>query len=132
LTFYIDLEQVEKTTLLSMKFFQLSLLAYASAVSAFPASGLITKTTTPTTTACTPQGSGGGNTENGIQNNNCCTDVTIVFARGTLDSGNVGTIAGPPLFKALRDKIGASRVTVQGTVYAADILVSHIVDGNWF
>jgi cutinase len=113
-----------------MKFFQLSLLAYASAVSAFPATGLVTKSTTPTTTACTPQGSGGGSTENGIKNSNCCTDVTIVFARGTLESGNVGTTVGPPLFKALRDKIGASRVTVQGTAYAADILVSLIVNRN--
>ncbi|TLD27776.1 cutinase-domain-containing protein [Venturia nashicola] len=72
--------------------------------------------------ACTPQGNGGGLNENGVVNNNCCTDVTIIFARGTAEFGNVGTFAGPPFFKSLRAKLGASRVTVQGVNYPADLL----------
>jgi len=69
---------------------------------------------------CTPQGNGGGSTESGVLNGNCCTDVTVIFARGTGESGNVGTVAGPPMFKSLRSKLGASRVTVQGVDYPAD------------
>jgi cutinase len=68
---------------------------------------------------CTPQGSGGGSSENGVKNKNCCTDVTVIFARGTGESGNMGTISGPPMVKSLRAKLGAGRVTVQGVDYPA-------------
>ncbi|KAF2704023.1 carbohydrate esterase family 5 protein, partial [Pleomassaria siparia CBS 279.74] len=69
---------------------------------------------------CTPQGSGGGTTENGVTGANCCTDLTVIYARGTGESGNVGFVAGPPMFKSLRTKLGANRVTVQGVAYPAD------------
>jgi cutinase len=59
-----------------------------------------------------------------VVNGNCCTDVTIVFARGTTEGGNVGAGAGPPMFKSLRAKIGNNRVTVQGVDYPADAAVS--------
>lgn len=94
-----------------MKLSPILLLVYASAITAAP-------------TTCVPQGNGGGVNENGIRNANCCTDVTVVYARGTIEVENVGIIAGPPLFKALRSRIGAGRVTVQGTDYAADYIVS--------
>ncbi|CAO2657790.1 Nn.00g039160.m01.CDS01 [Neocucurbitaria sp. VM-36] len=70
---------------------------------------------------CTPQGSSGGlgSTENGVTDKNCCTDMTVIFARGTGELGNVGSVAGPPMFKAIRDKLGADKVTVQGVNYAA-------------
>lgn len=73
---------------------------------------------------CTPQGAGGRATENGIVNKNCCTDMTVIFARGTTESGNVGSVTGPPMFAALRQKLGADRVTVQGVDYAASFGVS--------
>lgn len=73
---------------------------------------------------CVAQPSAGGSTENGIASQYCCTDVTIVFARGTGETGNVGTVAGPPFFKALRGRLGAGRVTVQGTEYPATWAVS--------
>lgn len=74
---------------------------------------------------CTPQGNGGTRgTENGIENGNCCTDMTVVFARGTGEFGNVGTVSGPPMFAALRQKLGANRVTVQGVDYPASAAVS--------
>ncbi|KAF2429569.1 cutinase-domain-containing protein [Tothia fuscella] len=97
-----------------MKFIQLSILAYATAAIAAVISSVESRA------VCTPQGSGGGSTENGVVNGNCCTDVTVIFARGTAERGNVGASAGPPLFKALRSKIGANRVTVQGVDYPAD------------
>jgi len=49
--------------------------------------------------------------------------MTIIFARGTGEFGNVGTVSGPPMFKAIRQKLGADRVTVQGVDYAADAAV---------
>lgn len=77
-------------------------------------------------TNCIPQGAGGGSSEDGIKNKNCCTDITVVFARGTSETGNVGTISGPPMFKAIRAKLGADRVTVQGVDYPASVAVSRI------
>jgi cutinase len=50
--------------------------------------------------------------------------MTIIFARGTGEMGNVGTVSGPPMFKAIRQKLGNDRVTVQGVDYAADAGVS--------
>jgi cutinase len=76
---------------------------------------------------CTPQGSGGGSTENGVKNKNCCTDVTVIFARGTTEGGNMGTVSGPPMVKSLRAKLGAGRVTVQGVDYPASGAVSYFV-----
>lgn len=50
-----------------------------------------------------------------------CKPVTVIFARGTIELGNVGTLAGPPFFNALTDMIGDSNVAVQGVDYAASI-----------
>ncbi|KAL1611873.1 hypothetical protein SLS60_000094 [Paraconiothyrium brasiliense] len=72
---------------------------------------------------CTPQaGSSGGlgGTENGVTDKNCCTGLTVIFARGTSEMGNVGTISGPPMFKSLRSKLGDGNVTIQGVDYPAD------------
>jgi cutinase len=78
---------------------------------------------------CTPPGSGGGSTEDGVkdknENNYCCTDVTVIFARGTGETGNMGTVTGPPMVKSLRTKLGAGRVTVQGVDYSASTSVSN-------
>ncbi|ORY19777.1 cutinase-domain-containing protein [Clohesyomyces aquaticus] len=73
----------------------------------------------PAPAACTAQGSGGGSNENGVANKNCCTPLTVIFARGTSEIGNVGSVAGPPMFKALRSKLGADKVTIQGVEYPA-------------
>ncbi|KAF1952707.1 cutinase-domain-containing protein [Byssothecium circinans] len=69
---------------------------------------------------CTPQATQGGSTENGVADKNCCTDLTIIFARGTGEPGNVGIIAGPKMFSSLRSSLGADRVTIQGVDYPAD------------
>ncbi|CAA9965572.1 Cutinase [Pyrenophora teres f. maculata] len=87
-----------------------------------------TNSATPTTPApvtnpnCKPQSgtaSPFGGSENGVKENACCTDMTVIFARGTGEMGNVGTVSGPPMFKAIRAKLGNDRVTVQGVDYAA-------------
>lgn len=53
--------------------------------------------------------------------NGVCATVTVVFARGTLELGNVGSLAGPPLFNALAEIIGSQNLAVQGVDYAATI-----------
>ncbi len=63
----------------------------------------------------------GDATQNDLTNGSPCKDITIIFARGTTEDGNVGTSTGPPFFEALGRAIGASRVAVQGVNYAADV-----------
>ena len=53
--------------------------------------------------------------------NGVCKPVTIIFARGTLELGNVGSLAGPPFFNALGAMIGYSNIAVQGVNYGATI-----------
>ncbi|KAF2499055.1 cutinase precursor, partial [Lophium mytilinum] len=60
-------------------------------------------------------------TQNDVVDNTGCKAVTIIFARGTLESGNVGSIAGPPFFQALATSIGADQLAVQGVDYPADV-----------
>ncbi|KAF2162193.1 carbohydrate esterase family 5 protein [Zasmidium cellare ATCC 36951] len=58
---------------------------------------------------------------NDLLNGTPCRAITIIFARGTLEQGNVGTLAGPPFFDAVADAVGAQNVAVQGVDYPADI-----------
>ncbi|EFY97686.1 cutinase domain protein [Metarhizium robertsii] len=51
-----------------------------------------------------------------------CADVTVVFARGTCDPGNVGALVGPPFFRALEAAIGSSKsIAIQGVEYPATV-----------
>lgn len=50
-----------------------------------------------------------------------CTAMTVIFARGTTEPGNVGLVTGPPLFDALNSMLGAAAVTIQGVNYGATI-----------
>jgi hypothetical protein len=61
----------------------------------------------------------GGDTANDLSGP--CKPVTVIFARGTTEPGNVGLLAGPPFFSALNTRLGASNVAVQGVDYAASI-----------
>ncbi|KAA8913658.1 cutinase [Sphaerosporella brunnea] len=58
-------------------------------------------------------------TRNDIKNG-LCAPVSVIFARGTIEAGNVGSIAGPPFFNALTSAIG--NIAVQGVDYPADII----------
>ena len=58
------------------------------------------------------------NTENQLS---LCRPITVIFARGTIELGNVGRLAGPPFFNALDLEVGASNVAVQGVDYPATI-----------
>ena len=50
-----------------------------------------------------------------------CRSITIIYARGTLESGNIGLLAGPPFFDALEVAIGSGTFGVQGVPYSANI-----------
>ena len=59
--------------------------------------------------------------ENQLLDGTPCRAVTVIFARGTTEQSNVGSLVGPPFFQALANEIGASNLAVQGVDYAADI-----------
>jgi len=63
----------------------------------------------------------GSDTRNDLTNGTPCKALTILFARGTGETGNVGALTGPPFFSAVAAKIGTSNVAVQGIDYPADI-----------
>ena len=91
----------------------LSLLAFALTASAIPMSQ--------------PQFGGSGSsssTANDVTDKAPCTPLTVIFARGTGEPGNIGSIVGPPLLQALQSKLGASSVAFQGVPYAASAAVS--------
>ena len=93
------------------------LLALAASAAAFPSSELSHKRS--------PQfwgGTGSGsNTANDVTNKASCKAITVIFARGTGESGNIGSVIGPPLLKALQSKVGAGKVAYQGVPYAASV-----------
>jgi cutinase len=63
-----------------------------------------------------PAGSTASDVENGV-----CAPVTLIFARGTTEQGNLGTIVGPQFADAMKAALGNATVAVQGVNYAADI-----------
>jgi cutinase len=58
----------------------------------------------------------------GVQDNEngACAALTVIFARGTTEPGNVGVLAGPEFLTALQSMVGSS-VTMQGVAYSASI-----------
>jgi len=61
------------------------------------------------------------NTQNDLKNGSPCKALTIIFARGTVEAGNVGARIGPPLFSAVANITGAANLAAQGVDYSADI-----------
>jgi hypothetical protein len=58
-------------------------------------------------------------TRDDLARNASCADVTVVFARGTTEPGNVGLFAGPPFFDTLSEQLGSKSLAVQGVEYPA-------------
>ncbi|THV46413.1 hypothetical protein BGAL_0388g00050 [Botrytis galanthina] len=50
-----------------------------------------------------------------------CSDVTVIFARGTTEVGTLGNVVGPPFLSALKSALGSSSVTMNGVDYPADV-----------
>ena len=61
------------------------------------------------------------NTQNDLKNGSPCKALTIIFARGTVEAGNVGARIGPPLFSAVANITGTANLAVQGVDYPAGI-----------
>lgn len=62
---------------------------------------------------------GTSTTQNGLSGS--CKAVTVIWARGTTEPGNVGVLVGPPFFNALKSRIGGGNVAIQGVPYNADV-----------
>ncbi|KAJ5930921.1 cutinase-domain-containing protein [Penicillium verhagenii] len=59
-------------------------------------------------------------TMNGVTENSTCEPLTLIFARGTGELGNMGTVIGPSLATELQT-LTDSKVTIQGVNYDASI-----------
>jgi cutinase len=64
-----------------------------------------------------------GNTFNQLTDGTACRAVTVIYARGTSQAGNVGDPAavGPLFFNSLASRLGVSNLAVQGVTYSASI-----------
>ncbi|KAH8759009.1 cutinase [Diaporthe sp. PMI_573] len=62
-------------------------------------------------------------TANELTDGTPCRAVTLIYARGTTQNGNIGAAGdvGPLMMNNLSSIIGASNLAVQGVTYAADI-----------
>ncbi|PVH82543.1 carbohydrate esterase family 5 protein [Cadophora sp. DSE1049] len=63
---------------------------------------------------------GSATTQNGLTAGGC-KPMMVIFARGTTEQGNVGSLSGPPWFAAMGKAVGAQNLAVQGVDYPADI-----------
>ncbi|KAF8069325.1 cutinase [Lyophyllum atratum] len=50
-----------------------------------------------------------------------CADVTVYFARGTTESGTLGTVVGPPFQTALQSALGGRTLDFVGVPYPATV-----------
>jgi cutinase len=65
-----------------------------------------------------------GDTYNQLTDGTACRRVTVIWARGTTQTGNVGSpdSEGPTFFNALASRLGGtSQLAIQGVTYPADI-----------
>lgn len=66
----------------------------------------------------------GADTYNQLTDGTACRPVTVIYARGTTQEGNVGSAdsEGPTFFNALAARLGGtSRLAIQGVTYSANI-----------
>ncbi|KAJ5674149.1 hypothetical protein N7462_009588 [Penicillium macrosclerotiorum] len=60
----------------------------------------------------------GSITQNGVTENSGCEELTFIFARGSDEMGNMGSVVGPEVATQLNSLTG-NKVTVQGVTYTA-------------
>lgn len=65
---------------------------------------------------------GGSDTANGVTDNESCQPLTFIFARGTTEMGNMGSVVGPEVATQLKSLTG-NKVVVQGVDYPASVEV---------
>lgn len=70
-------------------------------------------------------------TEEGLRLGITCGDVVLIFARGSTEIGNMGTIIGPGLARELDRRLPlGQRLTVQGVNYAALLSTNYLPGGT--
>lgn len=75
---------------------------------------------------------GSATTQNGLTAGGC-KPMTIIFARGTTEQGNVGTLSGPPWFDAMGKIVGPQNLAVQGVEYPAEYVhITSPPQSPWF
>ncbi|KAL4804166.1 cutinase-domain-containing protein [Aspergillus unguis] len=62
---------------------------------------------------------GGSMTSNDVTDNNGCKELTFIFARGTSEMGNMGSVVGPKVGQELNSLTG-NKAAIQGVDYPAD------------
>lgn len=67
----------------------------------------------------------GSITANDVTDKASCKELTFIFARGSDEMGNMGSVVGPPVATQLKSLTG-NKVNVQGVTYAATAEVSFI------
>src|SRR5262245_49124979 len=50
-----------------------------------------------------------------------CSDIIVIFARGTVEVGPIGALVGPPFRNALVKALPGKSLTFKGVDYPADI-----------
>ncbi len=58
-----------------------------------------------------------------------CRPIILLFARGSTEPGNLGTICGPPTGNLLKDRFGADNVAVEGIEYGARVATNFLPGG---
>ncbi|KAJ7464797.1 cutinase [Mycena galericulata] len=56
-----------------------------------------------------------------VEERQACSDVIVIFARGTTEPAPIGTIVGPPLQSALESALGSKTLSFTGVDYSASI-----------
>lgn len=58
-----------------------------------------------------------------------CRDIIMLFARGSTEVGNMGTVCGPQTGEGLKENFGAENVAVEGIDYAAGLSTNFLPGG---
>ncbi|ROT41149.1 cutinase-2 [Sodiomyces alkalinus F11] len=58
-----------------------------------------------------------------------CRPIIMLFARGSTEIGNMGTVCGPPTANSLKANFGAENVAVEGIEYAAALSTNALPGG---
>jgi cutinase len=107
----------------------LSILVLASAVLAAPLAIPAPEDTTPNPEVLARQLL--PTTEEGLRLGLSCGDVVFIFARGSTEVGNMGTVIGPDLARALDRRLPLGQdLTIQGVNYAALVAPNYLPGGT--
>lgn len=115
-----------KLTILSLALLPSVLSAPAPAADpeAFPISELLSSSLTPEAHALSKR-QYSSSTYNQLTDGTACRAISVIYARGTSQQGNVGDAAavGPLFFNQIASRVGGtSKLAIQGVTYSASVL----------